>query len=63
MNGPWPSHLLGADARGRAQSGSDKSSGQKSALENIIDRLNRNFHIKRQRISDSLAISPQSFAP
>jgi hypothetical protein len=39
MNGPWQSHLLGVDARGRARSGLDKTSGQNSALENVIGRL------------------------
>jgi hypothetical protein len=38
MNSPWQSHLLGADARGRARS-IGVSSGQKSAPENVIDWL------------------------
>ena len=38
MNSPWQSHLLGADARGRARS-IGGSSGQKSAPENVIDWL------------------------
>jgi hypothetical protein len=54
MNGPWQSHLLGVDARGRARSGSDKTSGQNSALEDVIGRLKN--HISALRISGSLAI-------
>src|ERR1700745_2101281 len=47
MNSPWESHLLGADARGRARS-IGVSSGQKSAPENVIDWLKCLAYQRRQ---------------